>query len=199
MYSSLIVSNQEHSYSLIPRTLPDFISQLWDKIWECPGDEARAQPSHASTQKWKSGVKNRSCGSEGPAMCSQCFVALKEVKAKANRVKRKYSAFTSFSATKQRLHIAVNALYNAFTLRAMTCHFGARWRQHFTNISKIHPSFNFVFAVDNRAIRALLCIVFDHTYIHTYIMCLAYVRLLYTHIHTPSKISIGMLISWIVH
>ena len=25
--------------SLIPRSLPDFISQLWNKIWECPGNE----------------------------------------------------------------------------------------------------------------------------------------------------------------
>ena len=26
--------------SLVPRPLPDFISQPWDKIWEWPGDEA---------------------------------------------------------------------------------------------------------------------------------------------------------------
>ena len=35
--------------SLVPRPLPDFISQpprLWDKIWEWPGDEARVVTHH---------------------------------------------------------------------------------------------------------------------------------------------------------
>ena len=40
--------------SLVPRPLPDFISQPWrkiglqDKIWEWPGDEARCLLPHAS-------------------------------------------------------------------------------------------------------------------------------------------------------
>ena len=34
--------------SLVPRPLPDFISQPWlrDKIWEWPGDEATVLPHH---------------------------------------------------------------------------------------------------------------------------------------------------------
>ena len=38
------------SYSLVPRPLPDFISQMWDKIWEWPGNKANVRTLWNSSQ-----------------------------------------------------------------------------------------------------------------------------------------------------
>ena len=54
--------------SLVPRPLPDFISQpiffqrLRDKIWEWPGDEARVGPGNKAESACSYNIRNR-CGS----------------------------------------------------------------------------------------------------------------------------------------
>ena len=40
------------SLSLIPRPLPDFISQLRDKIWEWSGNEAKTLSVHGLNIPW---------------------------------------------------------------------------------------------------------------------------------------------------
>ena len=41
----LVIKKLKHAASLVPRPLPDFISQPWrNKIWEWPGDKASMQP-----------------------------------------------------------------------------------------------------------------------------------------------------------
>ena len=60
------------NYSLVPRPLPDFISQLRDKIWEWPGNEAIVYTPDMIQSEHLLHCYMYMCGS----LLDQCFFSL---------------------------------------------------------------------------------------------------------------------------